>query len=313
MRKLLCRSTVVRKARRPGLREALLAVMAGAMFGSGVPALAGEGAAEAPAAAEPPAAVHESELDEVVVTARKRSESIQDIPATVQAISSSTILENHMTQLDDIGSMVTNLNIFEAHDNSPAVVMRGAGSFEQVVGVGFYMNDVQLFEGQTARPVDIERIEILKGPQGTLYGGANIGGAIKYVTKDPTPTWENEVTAEVGNYKTGNISAVLSGPIADKLGMRVSLYSDNHEGYIWDTYQNKTVGETHDRGGRLVFTITSRPAESLSGARPPPRVGREARDAHHDSSQRFYLSAATSQRPDHCGIDHRACRLRTRH
>jgi iron complex outermembrane receptor protein len=237
------------------LRGGAITVLVGVAFGLAYPAARAQ-ESPAPAAAPAPApvaAAHETELDEIIVTARKRSESIQDIPATVQAISSSTILENHMTQLDDIGSMVTNLNIFEAHDNSPAVVMRGAGSFEQVVGVGFYMNDVQLFEGQTARPVDIERIEILKGPQGTLYGGANIGGAIKYVTKDPTPTWENEVTAEVGNYKTGNVSAVLSGPIADKLGMRVSLYSDNHEGYIWDTYQQKTVGETHDRGGRLVF------------------------------------------------------------
>ncbi len=148
----------------------------------------------------------------------------------------------HLTQLDDIGSLVTNLNIFEAHDNSPAVVMRGVGSFELVQGVGFYMNDVQLFEGQTVRPMDIERIEVLKGPQGTLYGGANIGGAIKYVTKDPTPTWQNEVTAEVGNYRQANVSAVISGPIADKLGMRVSLYERQQRGYIWDTYQNKTIG-----------------------------------------------------------------------
>ena len=62
-----------------------------------------------------------------------------------------------------------------------------------------------------------ERIEVLKGPQGTLYGGANIGGAIKYVTKDPTQSWENEATLELGQYRTWNLDAVISGPITDQL------------------------------------------------------------------------------------------------
>ncbi len=219
--------------------------------------------AAAVAGATPPASAPEEQLDEIVVTARKRAESIQDIPASIHAIPESVIKENHITQLDDIGSLVSNLNIFEAHDNSPAVVMRGVGSFELVPGVGFYMDDVQLFEGQTVRPNDIARIEVLKGPQGTLYGGANIGGAIKYVTKDPTRTWQNEVTAELGNYKTRNVGAVISGPLADKLGMRFSLYDDNHGGYITDTYHNETIGASHDRGGRLVFLAEPQDATTV--------------------------------------------------
>src|SRR5437773_11237830 len=101
--------------------------------------------------------------------------------------------------------MVSNLNLFEAHDNSPAVTMRGVGAFEVVQGVGFYANDVQLFEGQTVRPNDIARIEVLEGPLGTLYGGANIGGAIKYVSQDPTPTWQHDGSVEVGQYGTGKL------------------------------------------------------------------------------------------------------------
>jgi iron complex outermembrane receptor protein len=209
--------------------------------------------ATAPAAETPPASRSDNQYEEIVVTARKRSESLHDIPASVQTISGTAIKETHLTQLDDIGSMASNVNIFEAHDNSPAVTLRGIGAFELVQGVGFYLNDVQLFEGQTVRPNDIDRIEILKGPQGTLYGGANIGGAIKYITKDPTPTWENEATAELGNYKTRNVEAIISGPIADKLGVRASLYDDNHGGYIWDTYHHETIGASHDRGGRLVL------------------------------------------------------------
>ena len=115
-------------------------------------------------------------LEEVVVTARKRAENIQDVPASIVAISAATIEEAHMTQIDDIGSLVSNLHIVQRNDNSPDVTLRGVGSFGVVQGVGFYVDDVQQFEGQTLRPFDIERIEVLKGPQGTLYGGANIGG-----------------------------------------------------------------------------------------------------------------------------------------
>ena len=149
--------------------------------------------------------------ESIVVTARKRNESLKDIPESIQVITSSQIDESHMVQLDDLNGVVSNVNLFEAHDNSPAAVMRGIGAFEVYNGVGFFLNDTQLFEGQIVRPNDIERIEVLKGPQGTLYGGSNIGGAIKYVGKDPTNTWQNEVTGEVGNYWARNARASNAG------------------------------------------------------------------------------------------------------
>jgi iron complex outermembrane receptor protein len=194
-------------------------------------------------------------LEEIVVTARKRTESLLDVPASITAISANTIEQAHMTQIDDIGSMVSNLNIFEGHDNTPAVTLRGVGAFELVQGVGFYVNDVQLFEGQTVRPVDIARIEVLKGPQGTLYGGANIGGAIKYVTKDPGDSWDNLAEVEFGEHTTRDYHAVLSGPLLPdgKLGVRLSLYDDNHGGYIYDTFHGIDFGNSHDKGGRLTL------------------------------------------------------------
>ena len=150
----------------------------------------------------------------------------ETFPSSITAISAATIEDAHVIQLDDLNSLVTNLNIDEAHDNTPDVTLRGVGAFGVVQGVGFYANDVQLFEGQTARPIDIERIEVLKGPQGTLFGGANVGGAIKYVTKDPTSTWENQANVEFGQYDTRNYEAVFSGPLDDKVGIRASVYYD---------------------------------------------------------------------------------------
>jgi len=102
-------------------------------------------------------ATKDDSLVEIVVTARKRSENLRDIPASITAISAATLEDAHVTQLDDLNSLVTNLNVVEAHDNTPDVTLRGVGAFGVVQGVGFYANDVQLFEGQIARPIDIER------------------------------------------------------------------------------------------------------------------------------------------------------------
>jgi outer membrane receptor protein involved in Fe transport len=210
------------------------------------------------AAVQSQAANQKSTVEEVVVTARKRSENLQQIPASIAAISANTIVEQHMTQIDDIGELVSNLHIVERNDNSPDVTLRGVGSFGVVQGVGFYVNDIQLFEGQIIRPEDIERIEVLKGPQGTLYGGANIGGAIKYVTKQPSNIWTGEATAEIGDFATKNFSAAVSGPIIpDKLLVRASAYDENQDGYIWDTFRKVNYGKTRDVGGR--FTLVYEP------------------------------------------------------
>jgi len=156
--------------------------------------------------------------------------------------------------------MVANLNIDEAHDNTPDVVLRGVGSFGLVAGVGFYVNDVQVFEGQIARPIDIERIEVLKGPVGTLFGGANVGGAIKYVTKEPTSTWENEASVELGSFSTRNYQAVVSGPISDTVGVRASVYYDSHDGNVYDTVNKFDYGAANDHGARV--TVVAAPNES---------------------------------------------------
>ncbi len=228
---------------RRGAWMSSVAILAGLVA---APAVAQAASSTAEPSAQP------DNVQEVVVTARKRDETIQQIPASIVAISASVIAKQHITQIDDIGSLVSNLHIVQRNDNSPDVTLRGVGSFGVVQGVGFYVNDVQLFEGQIIRPEDIERIEVLKGPQGTLYGGANIGGAIKYVTKEPKSVWTGEVTAEGGNLATRNFSAVLSGPVvADKLLIRASVYDDHQNGYIYDTYHKQDFGDTADVGGRL--------------------------------------------------------------
>jgi iron complex outermembrane receptor protein len=192
-------------------------------------------------------------LNEIVVTARKRVETMQSIPESIAAFGAQEISDAHIVKIDDLGNLVSNLNITTRADNTPDVVLRGVGSFGVVSGVGFYANDVQLFDGQSVRTDDIERIEVLKGPQGTLYGGSNIGGAIKYITKLPTDEFQAGTSVEFGNYSTQTYSAYVSGPLVAGLDARASFFDSHTDGYIYDTALNRKVDGGTERGGRLTF------------------------------------------------------------
>ena len=193
-------------------------------------------------------------LEEIVVTARKRQEDLQSIPMSVSALSAAQIADAHVSKMDDLAFLVPNLNITTRADNTPDVVLRGVGSFGVIQGVGFYVNDVQQFEGQTVRPEDLDRIEVLKGPQGTLYGGNNIGGAIKYITKKPTADLQMQATAEFGNLHARNFSGALSGPVAgEDFRGRLSAFDSTSDGFVYDTTLNQTLGHSHESGGRLTL------------------------------------------------------------
>ena len=125
-------------------------------------------------------------LDEIIVTARKREESLLDISESVTAISGSDIDDQNIKGLDKIGLLIPNLNLAMRADGYPNVSIRGIGAFGLTQGVGFYLDDVQLFSDASSRFGDLDRIEVLKGPQGILYGGSNIGGAVKFVSKRPS-------------------------------------------------------------------------------------------------------------------------------
>ena len=193
-------------------------------------------------------------VEAVIVTARKQAENVQSIPETITAIDSRTITDAHFTTLDDFNSLVTNINIVQRADNTPDVVIRGVGTFGVVQGVGFYVNDVRQFDGQSVRPDDIERIEVLKGPQGTLFGGSNVGGAIKYVTKLPSETPTAEATFEYGAFNERTEDGVISGPIVPgRLLARLSAFNDQSDGYLPDPIFHRNLPGSEEAGGRLTL------------------------------------------------------------
>lgn len=202
-------------------------------------------------------------IQEVVVTARKRDERLQDVPASIAVMDAQTIDDANIRTIDDLRVLAPNVNINSRADQSPDVTLRGVGSFGVVQGVGFYVNDVQQFEGQVVRFEDIERIEVLRGPQGTLYGGSNIGGAIKYITKKPTDEFEGQVSIAAGERVNHSATAVLSGPLVeDKLAARLTLFEDDSDGFVYNTTIGRTSGDLRVRGGRL--TLAYNPGDTTA-------------------------------------------------
>jgi len=194
-----------------------------------------------------------SDGNEIIVQARKRNERLSDIPETISAITADTIQRAGISSLNDIGRQTPNIVLNRRQDNEPNVVIRGVGAFGNTQGVGFYIDDVQNFTDQSAALQDVERIEILKGPQGTLYGGSNIGGAIKYVLKKPGPDFGAEGKVEAGSFKTVNVSGAVNAPLSPTLAARISAYYNKFGGFVHNTLLGGHPDESREWGTRLAL------------------------------------------------------------
>ena len=184
-------------------------------------------------------------LEEVVITARRREESLQSIPMAVSAYSGESLVYRGIERLDEISRFTPNLSLgnnpsFGGASNSAAIYMRGIGQKEFLPttepGVGLYVDGVYVARsvGALLDIVDIERLEVLRGPQGTLFGRNTIGGAISIVTKKPDPTMprEGSVSLSAGTNNLVNIKASYHTPISDTLAARLSLASLTQDGYV---------------------------------------------------------------------------------
>ncbi len=206
-------------------------------------------APDRPAAA---AAADDVALDEVVVTARKREENLRDVPVSIGVIEGAALDNLHVEDLEDITRILPGVS-FAAHQNGPAgqgqdnITIRGISSTVGNPTVGIYVDEVPLvtltgYEGNAEpRLVDIERVEVLRGPQGTLYGASSEGGTVRFVTPDPdSHAFSARVKQDVSYTKHGSVNydtqGVVNIPvIADVFALRVSAEYGRDSGYI-DNY-----------------------------------------------------------------------------
>lgn len=205
----------------------------------------------------PVATASEMQLEEIVVTARKREERLQEVPESVTVFSAAQIEQAGIESVRDFVDMTPNLIIRETfRSNETFLTMRGlAGAQGALPPVSIIVDGVQLGSNDflTQDLVDVAQIEVLKGPQGALYGQGAIAGAINITTKKPTNETEGQVKASYGRGNTYRLSGVLSGPIVeDALFVRASAYHRSTDGLIHNV-RGEDIDFSEQTSGRLQF------------------------------------------------------------
>ncbi|MBX3703752.1 MAG: TonB-dependent receptor [Steroidobacteraceae bacterium] len=236
-----------------------------------------------------PAAFAQDLFEPVIVTAQKREQSIYDVPVALSAFNADTIERQGITDLTDIGKFVPNLNVtgFSAgHTSSANPFIRGIGLQDHLIttdpGVGVYVDGVYLGRqvGQNWSLANIERVEVLRGPQGTLYGRNSIGGAINIITRKPGDEG-GKVSLTAGSRGRLNAEAYANVRLSDQVAVSFTGAFQRRDGlgdFLMLDNPRKEVGELQDVSARvallweptdrLSFLITADANEGDNGLRP---------------------------------------------
>jgi iron complex outermembrane receptor protein len=183
----------------------------------------------------------QASMEEIVVTARKREERLQDVPLSVQAFSGDALAREGIDSFAEVAYRVPGLKLSAERAVDTEIFMRGIGSDIQGAGadgaVGIFVDGVYLSRGTGSLIdlYDLERVEVLKGPQALRFGKSVVGGLINYVTKKPTAQFESSVEGTYGDYDRIEIAASVRGPVSDTVGFGLTASSRTHDGYAINT------------------------------------------------------------------------------
>ncbi len=209
-------------------------------------------------------------FEEIMVTARRRDERLQDTPVAVTAFNSSAILEKSIFNVSEIGRLAPNLSISSGRGSRSVgfVFIRGIGQADDNPsvdpGVAQYVDDVYIgrAQGSLLNLNDVKSIEVLRGPQGTLYGKNTIGGAIKISSNLPGTEPEYSAAATYGNYDYLSLRGMVSQPLVeDRLFMRLSVERTRNDGFMLNTVNNEKTNNIDLSSGRLMLRFL--PADNL--------------------------------------------------
>lgn len=251
-------------------------------------------AARADQAAAPESQSGAAALQEIVVTAQKRAEKLHDVPMGVTAVAAGDLEKQQLVSLEDLQSKVPGLSLTQTQPGITRLTLRG----ENVGGVGStvttYVDDTPFgssnalangfgFSGDFDT-WDLQRVEVLRGPQGTLYGAGSEGGLLKYVTNPPDPT-KFAAAVQVGGEdvshgeSAGSGKAMINLPIGDHVAFRLSGYSEALPGYIDDpSLGEKDINHGHREGVRaaLLFNVTDKLSVRLNAISQELQTGGSA-------------------------------------
>ena len=246
------------------MRDVTKIVIAAAVF------ITGGGMAGAQTAPPKGSVASDTELETIVVTAQKRAEDIQSVGSSIQAFTGKALEELGIKSTNDIAQFAPNVEIAmpSGAGNQPLISIRGIGLNDYDTNNagpnGVYLDEVYLStpSSQTFSTFDLQSVEVLKGPQGTLYGRNTDGGAINLVTVKPSDEYSANVHAEYGTYNTSNLEGAIGGQIVSNLDGRFAFDINRSGGYVHNllTGENENGFGTYAARGMLLY----KPLDSLS-------------------------------------------------
>ncbi len=220
-------------------------------------------------------------IEEILVTAQKRSESLQEVPIAISVFSSDSIDQTGVQELRDLTEYIPNVTITQGSDFGAQINIRGVGANSRNIGfdsrVGVYLDGVYLGQGPALNQdlVDLEQIEVLRGPQGTLFGKNTVAGAVSMISTKPSQEFEGSVTANVFNYDGLELKGVVNIPMGDIVSARISYSTRTRDGYVKNVYDpshvTPTINIVHPVAGPI-FGIPL--CDTLGGSTPPGCIGK---------------------------------------
>ncbi len=244
-------------------------------LGAGLGALICPSAAAAQTQADAAVAPADADaLEEIVVTAQRRPERLQETPISITAITAATIAQRDLRDVRDISRIAPNLIVTNGPQGGDDAnfFIRGVGQTEFIAttdpGVGVYVDGVYLgrTQGAALDLLDLERVEVLRGPQGTLFGRNTIGGAVSLITRQPDPDeLEGFVGATVGQRDRYEGRASINLPLSDIAAVRVSVIGRHQDGYGVRVVDGRRMGNVRTLAGRVALRIEPTPAFTIIG------------------------------------------------
>jgi iron complex outermembrane recepter protein len=201
-----------------------------------------------------------SGLAEIIVTANKIEEASSKVGATIQTIGVKALEQQQVTTLQDLAAVVPGLTFTETEFSTPVYTLRGVGFYENSLAA---YPDVSVYLDQAPLPLpteteltlfDIQRVEVLKGPQGTLFGNNATGGAINYIANKPTKQFTAGTQVSYGKYNTGQVDGFISGPLSDTLLARFAFsMTQSADGWQHSQTRDDTNGKENKIAARAIL------------------------------------------------------------
>ncbi|NJR80031.1 TonB-dependent receptor [Sphingomonas corticis] len=197
-------------------------------------------------------------IQDIIVTAQKRSETLQDVPIAVSAFSEQSLRAQGLDGASNLVQSIPNVS-FQRRGTRNNFQIRGIGTQLSALsgddGVGVHQNNVPLTSNRLgeAEFFDVERVEVLRGPQGTLYGRNATGGVVNVITNKPTSEFSGSATVELGNYGSARYFGYINAPITDTLNLRVAGFGLQRDGYVENLLTGGDLDSRNIFSGRITL------------------------------------------------------------